>query len=799
MQNIPAALNALAPFKQFILWQAILKDDGKFTKIPVSPHTLKKFDDEGNGVLSDPNEWVDGATACSICNVAGTDYGVGFVFTRLDPFFFVDIDNCLDENNDWSPLAVELMTAFNGAAIEVSHSQKALHIIGQGRPVPHGCRNTKLNIEYYTESRFVALTGHNIVGDAATDHTEALFKITNDYFPPSRASASGFEWTKGPVENWNGPTDDGKLIERASKSKSIAGTLGGRATFVDLFTGNEKQLSEHFPESTDGEPYNRSSADAALASHLAFWTGKDCDRIRRLMELSALKRKKWNRKGHDYLKLTIENACLLCDDVLGASVEPEAPVEPAQVEANVPEITLKKGFQFLAGAMQADYFKGCVYIRSLHRVLIPSGEVLKPDQFKATYGGYIFALDADGEKTTKNAFEAFTESQVVSYPQATNPAFKPEIEPGKLFYEDGLLNVNTYTPAHVRLMQGDVSPFLDHLALLLPDEGDRRILTAYMAACIQHKGIKFQWAPLIQGAPGNGKTLLTRAVRYAVGRKYTHMPKANDLDNKFNGWLQGKILIGVEDIYVPEHRAEIIEALKPMITGGDGIEIQFKGADQITVDVCANFILNSNHKDAIRKDEDERRFSMFFTAQQSKDDINAAGMGGDYFPRLYQWLNGDGYAITANYLSTYKIPYELNPAGGCIRAPLTSSTAEAIQAGKGRVESEILEAIDEGRQGFAGGWVSSKRLDDLLENTRSDRVIPRNKRRELMRSLGYDYHPALREGRVNNIIITEGGKPRLYVKAGHVALNLKTSAEVSKAYEAAQTGQNIMHGVVSNL
>jgi hypothetical protein len=65
-------------------------------------------------------------------------------------------------------------------------------------------------------------------------------------------------------------------------------------------------------------------------------------------------------------------------------------------------------------------------------------------------------------------------------------------------------------PINTPRKAGDAGPFLRHLAKLLPDERDRSILLAYMAASIQHKGVKFQWAPLIQGAEGNGKTLLTR-------------------------------------------------------------------------------------------------------------------------------------------------------------------------------------------------------------------------------------------------------------------------------------------------
>jgi hypothetical protein len=55
-----------------------------------------------------------------------------------------------------------------------------------------------------------------------------------------------------------------------------------------------------------------------------------------------------------------------------------------------------------------------------------------------------------------------------------------------------------------------------------------------------------------------------------------------------------------------------------------------------------------------------------------------------------------------------------------------------------------------------------------------------------MTSLGYDWHPALKNGRVNNIIFSENGKPRLFIKQGHIHQNLTSAVEVSKFYLIAQ-------------
>ena len=754
-------------FNQFIIHR---------NKVPINPETLLPSDPHS------PSNWMDAATAEYMAGLLGPEYGVGFVLTEADPFFFLDIDSCLTPANTWSELALLMLAIFPGAYVEVSRSGRGLHIIGTGSCPPHGCKNTALGMELYTSKRYVALTGTNAIGSCRTDCTDGLEHAVATYFPflSGYALDVPVEWTSAPCAEWNGIRDDEELIEKACRSKSAGGIFGGKCTFKQLWVADTKALAASYPSSS-GDTFDRSSADAALAQHLAFWTGKNCERIKSLMLLSGLKRDKWDRE--DYLYRTISRASSLQKKVY--CLREGLKEAPTPSRASGP--TLVSGYQYLTANLQAEYFKGCVYIQDMHRIFTPDGSLLKPDQFNATYGGYVFQLDETGDKTTRKAWEAFTESQCVRYPKAQSMCFRPGTVTGALIEEEGRVKVNTYVPVTVSREKGDATPFLNHLAKVLPDSRDRGILLAYMAACVQHKGTKFQWAPLLQGTEGNGKTLFTRCVAYAVGKRYTHFPKAMDLDNKFNGWLLNKLFIGVEDVFVPDHRREILETLKPMITGGDGLEIQLKGVDQVTADVCANFMLNSNHKDAIRKTRQDRRFSIFYTAQQSESDLKRDGMDGDYFPDLYNWLRARGYAIVAEYLTTYAIPDELNPATKLHRAPITTSTQEAFSASMGGIEQEITEAVEEGRQGFAGGWISSVALEKLLTAIHATRAIPHNKRRDLLRDMGYQWHPALVQGRVNNPLpMDDNKKPRLYIRNGHLAGNLTTAGEAVRAYLDAQ-------------
>lgn len=768
---------ALTFFRQFIVYRTEPSSTrpGKTDKFPC---------DYRSGKISDahnPAIWTDYETAQATAAAWGAPYGVGFVFTDADPFWFIDIDGALVDG-EWSPVAQTLCQLFAGAAIEVSQSGTGLHIFGSGVVPPHSCRNQAYGLEFYHSGRFVALTGAGAIGNAAADMSHVLPAFVAAYFPPDASATSdpdGSDWTEGPSEEWYGPTDDAELIRRAMLSQSAAGAFSDRASFADLWLCNESALAKSYPDPGAERSYDASAADAALAQHLAFWTGNDCARIERLMRQSALLRDKWDERADYYLPRTIRRAVARQVDVLqdakplSFSDGSTAPHGPLPLTSD----------GFLTIEQQAQHFAGCVYISSQNRALIPGGAILKPDAFRVRYGGFTFRLDNANQKTTRDAWEAWTQSQIHPCAQAFSTCFRPDKGERELVTINEQLFVNTYIPLSIPRVKGDAAPFLEHLRKVLPDERDRTILLSYMAACAQHQGVKFQWAPLLQGVEGNGKTLFARCVEQAVGARYTHWVKASKINSTFNAWLVGKVFYAVEDIYVADAKREILEDLKPMITGGL-IEIEAKGVDQVSMEICGNFMFNSNHLDAIRKTENDRRFCVLFSNQQHATDLARDGMTGDYFPDLYNWLRADGYAIVNDYLYSYAIPAEFNPAGDCHRAPVTSTTHIAISESLGTIEQEIAEAVAQGLPGFCGGWISSIMLERFLEDKRLPRLSPQ-KRKRMLETMGYTTHPSLTDGRVNNLVTPDNGKPRLYIKRDSMETQVTDPASVAKRYQDA--------------
>lgn len=792
---INGPLAPLAAYRQFIVWQMRQVTEAGRAVWKKYPTDYRKLDNprwsEQIANAHDPAIWLSAAEAQSLAALAGRPYGFGFSLTAADPFIFIDLDKCYDATTrQWKPEALAVLQHFPGAAVEVSQSHTGLHIIASARSVPaHGCKDGVYGFEMYHERRFIALTGINAIGNAATDCTAALPAVIDRYFKPGTGdtTAAPATWTTAPVSGYSSTETDDELIEHALRTTSAGSVFGGKASFADLWTRNVEALSKAYPDKHQDppRPYDESTADMALAQHLSFWTGGNCERIQALMMRSGLVRDKWGRA--DYMSTTITIAVGRSKSFYSVHSTPPTSSDgsPADRGSGIDTTT---GYQYMTTQAQIEHFKGCVYVVDQHKIFsLQWGMLLNQDRFNAVYGGYVFQIDDIGDKTTRVAWEAFMQSQVNRMPKVHTSCFRPALPSGEIFVSEGQSKVNVYVPVPVKMEAGDVAPFTELVRKMLPVERDRRILLSYMAACVQHIGVKFKWAPLIQGYVGNGKSTLSQCVSYAIGERYTHFPLASELTEKYNDWMFYKLFISVEDIKVHEGRKETLEILKPMITS-ERHAMRAMQCGQIMMDSCANWILNSNHKDAILSITKDRRYCPLFTAQQEKADLTKCGMTGAYFKKLRQWLDNGGYAHVAHYLKNYAIEEEFNPAGTCQTAPETSSSAEAEGLDIGPIEQMILEAVAEGQPGFCGGWISSIALERLLSQAGKSKSVPPNKRRDLLRSIGYDWHPALArtEGRVNNPILIDGNKkPRLFVKAG-IAANVESPIDAVKLYIKAQ-------------
>lgn len=224
--NLGAVPEELQQYRQWVVWKAVKKRNGKVTKIPCNPKTgdpasTKRRDD-----------WGTFDRACEAYLMGGYT-GIGFVFTGDDPFVGVDLDNCFDESGnlrDDARRAVDELQSFT----ERSPSGKGLHIICKGKLPGGGHCDNKAGREMYQEGRFFTTTAEVVEGYGTVKAGGAALKtLYQDWFGQSASTDAShilgdLEWDpEAPLvllddmpigETWKALVSHGEGLEKYTDS-----------------------------------------------------------------------------------------------------------------------------------------------------------------------------------------------------------------------------------------------------------------------------------------------------------------------------------------------------------------------------------------------------------------------------------------------------------------------------------------------------------------------------------------------------------------------------------------------------
>jgi primase-polymerase (primpol)-like protein len=760
----------------------------------------------------------------------GKRYFLGFVFVENVGYFFIDLDNCIDVNGSVSSWALGIINLFPDCFVEVSQSGKGIHIIGKRSRDFISYNQYKQNyknsvnidtgkLEFYFHKRYVALTGTTLYGltglNSAQTISGNLSAFCDLYLKQNKVTVDNSflsAWDT-PRSDWNGIKTDKELIKKMIQSSGSAGALfGDKLKFEDLWKRNDTKLSEIYPGSNDG--FDWSKADLSLCSHLAFWTGCHGERIDRLFRQSGLMRGKWDRT--DYKFRTINKAIASCKRVHNLKFTRAPGSVPGINTQEVKKLTSKPtevnsetseqpsgavGFLkfVLTPEQQINHFKYCVYIKNQKAVYdVRKGDFYDHEQFDDAHGNYSFMTgeqNKDGTyKTIGKAWIAFIYCKFFRFSKVDYTAFQPERTPGEIWTQERLIYFNTYTPIETPCMDGDVTFFKDFIYRMYPNELDRNILLSYIAGIVQFPGVKAQWAPILQGVKGNGKTTLAEILRFCVGRRYSHTQNSGDIGNKFNAWIERKLLIIVDEFFIPaEDFSKVMRIFHSLLTDLT-VPVQAKGKNQTETDNRANFLLLTNRKDAVKITKNTRRFTMLSAAQQNVEDLERTGLTTSYFLKFRNWLfKESGLEKINNFLrrlNTTELGYDIR---NCLRAPKSSVSDEIFKIAVDPIHAFVLNLILENKIGFRKGWISSYWLtlylrDNLAKTKENMRIInsPYH-RNELMRNIQYELHPGLKSREMKQkIAMDDNARSRLYVRIGHPHSNLTDTTAIREAYEADQ-------------
>ena len=186
--------------------------------------------------------------------------------------------------------------------------------------------------------------------------------------------------------------------------------------------------------------------------------------------------------------------------------------------------------------------------------------------------------------------------------------------------------------------QSVIDMFMDHLRFTLADEREQRILMDWLAFVIQNPGERINWALLLQGAQGTGKSYFVKLLQLILGEHVRNLdPTA--ISGRFTGWAHGSLVVAVEEIRISgTNKYEVLDRMKPFISN-DTVQIEEKGRDHRTVPNFTSYLLLTNHKDAIPITTGDRRYCVLFSRVQTEkqlfDELGGEQKASDYFEHLF--------------------------------------------------------------------------------------------------------------------------------------------------------------------
>lgn len=266
-QNIPKELRNLKQWGLFHL--KYVPERHKNTKIPLNAY------DGTLGKSNDPSTWAEFDTALRALDKFDNADGLAFYFAN--GYVGLDIDNINNDLQDYLAGAPEtLVSKFkkftSDTYMEVSQSGKGIHAIFKGKI--SGKRRRKANYEMYESGRFFALTGNTIGPNKIQSLNQTEMKKLYEFLfgKDKIVNISSFQ---------DQPINDLSVSEIINRMLTSA---KGQRDKLFMQGGWERLYTSH------------SEADLAFANDLAFWTGKNFQKMDTIFRNSSLMRDKWDEK-----------------------------------------------------------------------------------------------------------------------------------------------------------------------------------------------------------------------------------------------------------------------------------------------------------------------------------------------------------------------------------------------------------------------------------------------------------------------------------------------------------------------
>lgn len=289
--------------------------------------------------------------------------------------------------------------------------------------------------------------------------------------------------------------------------------------------------------------------------------------------------------------------------------------------------------------------------------------------------------------------------QIYQIPAVTGQRYAPGMD--VVYNEHGIPYVNTYSTIGIPKTPDTLSPrdqrniaiVEGHIAHLLEDPREQSLFLDFLAHTAAKPGKRINWAILLQGVEGDGKSFWATLMRAVMGFSNVRVVNGSMLEERFTDWAEGQCLVCIEEIRMIGHnRYDVSNRVKPFITN-DVIEIHPKGWKSREVHNTSNYMMFTNYRDALPLDDNSRRYCVLFSRWQRKSDLEVfVRENPNYYVNLYRAIEQSAGALR-QWLLRHEPSEHFMPRGN---APVTEATRKMAEKSKPLFIEYLEELVADG-------------------------------------------------------------------------------------------------------
>lgn len=262
---------------------------------------------------------------------------------------------------------------------------------------------------------------------------------------------------------------------------------------------------------------------------------------------------------------------------------------------------------------------------------------------------------------------------------------------------DGRKLLNTWRGFSIVPKKGNVQPWLDHLAHVVPEEDYRKALLWWIAFTIQQPDVKINWQPVILGVSGAGKDALFRPIATILGSAYKTIGNRDIKGDYDDGLYQTKLLHISEAKGLNGHAIEFYKRITAKEASSTQL-LNIKGKAQVLQQSIANVLVVTNNLDAMKFSKDERRPLVLRSPSIMTESQQQA-----YFD---DWLDKDGAAHLFDFLLNYDLS-EYKPGIRPYKTTHFDALFDITQSDQEINLSEVIEPFDAALPAFLKTMIGS--------------------------------------------------------------------------------------------